>query len=81
MITTLKEAEAALAEGLAEHEADTGQAGDEVWYDFAVATAQMIALDDPSPAGLALAREFCRTQTGSIPLDLEPYLGKKDWLA
>ena len=27
-----------------------------------------------------LAREFCRTELGYIPLDLERRLGKRDWL-
>jgi hypothetical protein len=75
-ISTLKQAEEMLAEGLADYEADTGQAGDEVWFDFVVATAHLIIEEGNE----VLAREFCRTQIGSIPGDLEPYLGRKDWV-
>lgn len=75
-ITTLAEAELALAEAMADYEADTGECPDEAWFDFVVSTAHMI-IDDGNKA---LAREFCRTQVGSIPQDLEPYLGRKDWI-
>lgn len=74
-----RKAEAMLTEALADYEADTGHAGDEVWYDLVVATAHNILLEN-GPLAKEIAREFCRTQTGSIPLDLEPYLGKKDWV-
>ena len=73
VITTMAQAEAALDEAMADYEADTGECPDEVWFDLVVATAQAIEDDD-------LAREFCRTQTGSIPHDLEPRLGRKDWI-
>ena len=72
-ITTLAEAELALAEAMDDFEADTGESAEGAWYDFVVATAWLIKDD-------ALAREFCRTQIGSIPHDLEPRLGKKDWI-
>lgn len=73
---TLAEAETALAEAMRDFEADTGQPSDGVWLDLVVATALMI-IDEGDKD---LAREFCRTQVGSIPHDLEPWLGKKDWI-
>lgn len=45
---------------------------DDIWYDLVVAFAW--DLDDDT------AREFCRTQIGSIPHDLESRLGRKDWI-
>lgn len=77
-ITTLAEAEAALTQAIADYEADSGRSSDDVWYDLVVATAFRIVLEDPE--GATLAREFCRTRLGQIPHDLEPYLGKKDWI-
>lgn len=76
MITTLEEANAALAEAEQDFTADTGQPSDGVWFDLVVATALMI-IDEGNHD---LAREFCRTQVGSIPHDLEPWLGRKDWI-
>lgn len=76
MIKSLTEANAALAEAMRDFEADTGQPSDGVWLDLVVATALMI-IDEGDKE---LAREFCRTQVGSIPHDLEPWLGKKDWI-
>lgn len=73
MITTIEQAVVALEEAMADYEADTGQSAESAWYDFVVATAHLIESDD-------LAREFCRTQIGSIPHDLESRLGKKDWI-
>jgi hypothetical protein len=76
-----RRAETMLANAIADYEADFGEgAADEVWFDLVVATAHTIVTDDPSPVGLAVAREFCRTQIGSIPQDLEPWLGKADWI-
>jgi hypothetical protein len=77
MINTLNEAEAALNEAMRDFCADTGEpSADGVWFDLVVATALMI-IDEGNHD---LAREFCRTQVGSIPHDLEPWLGKKDWI-
>ncbi len=77
MITTLEGANAALAEAEQDFCADTGESSaDGVWLDLVVATALMI-IDEGNHD---LAREFCRTQVGSIPHDLEPWLGKKDWI-
>jgi hypothetical protein len=74
-----RKAEAMLESAMADYEADCGEAADEVWYDLVVATAQAILQED-WPHKEEVAREFCRTQVGSIPLDLEPFLGKKDWV-
>jgi hypothetical protein len=74
-----RKAEAMLADAMADYEADCGEAADEVWHDLVVATAQAILQED-WPLKEEVAREFCRTQVGSIPLDLEPQLGKKDWI-
>lgn len=74
-----RRAEAMLADAMADYEADCGEPGDEVWFDLVVATALSIVQED-GPHAVEVAREFCRTQIGSIPLDLEPYLGKKDWV-
>lgn len=74
-----RRAEEMLAEAMLDYEADCGGAGDEVWFDLVVATAQFIVQEN-GPYAVEVAREFCRTQIGSIPRDLEPYLGKKDWI-
>lgn len=73
MIETLAQAEAALAEAEKDYEADTGECADAVWYDLVVATAHGIEDDD-------VAREFCRTQLGHIPYDLEQRLHPKEWV-
>jgi hypothetical protein len=44
----------------------------DIWYDLVVAFA--LDLDDDT------AREFCRTEVGSIPHDLKDRLGDKDWI-
>ena len=75
---TLDEAKEMLAEAERDFEADTGGCADEVWYDLVVATAHNILLEHPGCEDVA--REFCRTEVGSIPHDLEPMLGRKDWI-
>lgn len=78
---TLEEMTAELEQAIVEFEADTGESGDEIWYDLVVATAwSLLAEEGYGEEVLALAREFCRTQVGSIPHDLEPVLGRKDWI-
>lgn len=78
---TLEEMTAEFEQALNEFVAETGEAADAVWYDFVSSTAfTLLTVEDFSPEAVELAREFCRTQTGSIPHDLEPYLGKKDWV-
>ncbi len=45
---------------------------DDIWHDLVVAFAHF--MDDDT------AREWCRTQIGTIPFDLEHRLGRKDWI-
>ena len=50
--------------------------GDEYEYDhrdFVVSACFDIADDD-------LARELCRVELGFVPYELEPRLGRKDWV-
>lgn len=80
MITTLRQAEKALAEAMSDYEADCGEPADEVWFDLVVATAFDIVTQSSHADAKLLAREFCRTQIGSIPQDLEAHLGTRDWI-
>lgn len=74
MITTMQQAEAELTAALADYAADMGKpAPDDAWYDFVIATAQSIAIENPSIAGRNLARVFCRGQIGTIPPEVEGF--------
>ncbi len=73
----LNQAEKDLQIGIQETLADNEGSGfelseDDIWHDIVVAMAY--DMDDDT------AREWCRTQIGSIPYDLEQRLGKKDWI-
>lgn len=69
----LNKAERDLEIGIQETLADQPDLSeDDIWHDLVVAFAW--DLDDDT------AREFCRTQIGSIPYDLEARLGAKDWI-
>lgn len=69
----LNQAERDLEIGIAETLADMPELSeDDIWHDIVVAMAW--ELDDDT------AREWCRTQLGTIPYDLEARLGRKDWI-
>lgn len=69
----LKQAKADLEVGIAETVAENPEIGeDDIWHDLVVATAYDMDKDT--------AREWCRTQLGTIPHDLESWLGKEDFV-
>lgn len=75
-----RKAEEMLEEALADYTEDVGEdATDDVAHDLIVATCFTI-LTERWPHAEDVAREFCRTQLGSIPFDLREHLGEKDWV-
>lgn len=75
-----RKAEEMLKEGIEDYREDLGEEiTDEVWYDLVVAIAFTI-LQVNEPLAVEIAQEFCRTQIGSIPYDLQGQLGTKEWV-
>ncbi len=74
----LRKAETALEAAIADCVAD-GMDPETAAHDLIIGVAHGILMQD-NPHRVTIAREFCRTQFGYIPQELEPWLGRKDWL-
>lgn len=80
-MSTLDDLNAALGEAMADYEADNETSADEVFYDLFVSVVMnFMAENEPTEEREDAVLEFCRTQMGYIPVSLEQFLGRQDWL-
>lgn len=73
MITTVDQANIELEAAIADMRSEFGEEVDDCVADLVEGVAYNIENDE-------VAREFCRTQLGYVPLILEGRLGRIDWL-